>query len=223
MVIPQMQSWFALRNDLTVNIQDVGIMHQNLSFLTKLDDAALSTMLTTATSALPADKDFAGIVASIQNAAAVSGATLGDYSFQLGDLAGLDQNGKPSQLPVQLNIVLKGDITDAQRFAAQLKKQLPLSDAIAISVSANQSITVTVVFYYAQIPKIVFQDTRPLPLLSKTDQQLLNSLASGNNLQNAELSTPGASVSATPTPAVSLAPTPTIVISPSPTGTASAQ
>ena len=217
-VVPQMQGWFQLRDSIAVDTQKLSVMHQNLSLLTSLNDATLNQMLTTATTALPAEKDFAGIVSSIQNAAAISGSSLGDYSFQLGDLSGLDQNGRPSQLPLQLNVVLKGDIADAERFATQLRKQLPLSDAIAIAVNSNESITVTTVFYYAALPKIVFEDGSPLPVLGSADQQLLVNLANGNNFQNANLGTASANLSPTP----KLSPTLTPTFTPTPTASATA-
>lgn len=214
-VIPQMQSWLQMRDNLATNAQDLQTMHQNLSLLTSLDDAKLNHMLTVATTALPADKDFAGIISSIQNAAAVSGANLGDYSFQLGNLSGLDQNGKPLQTPLQLNVVLKGSVSDAQRFALQLKKQLPLSDTISIAVSSDQSITMTVVFYYAPIPKIVFQDSRPLPVLGNSDAQLLETLAGQINL-----GVTTGTISAIPIPSITGTPTPTI-LTPTPTAASS--
>ncbi len=238
-VLAQMESFFAQKDALAVDTQKVSVMRQNLSLLTSLDDVKLNQLLTTATSALPAEKDFAGIVNSLQNAAAVSGSLLGDYSFSLGDLTGLDQKGKATaQLPVQLNVTLKGDLLSAQRFAAQLKKQLPLSDSIAIAVNANESITVTVVFYYAAIPKIVFQDGNPLPILGQADQTLLTTLASGNDLQNATISsssatiipsvtpTPiksGPTVTVSPSPIVSLSPTPSVTVAPTSSASGSAQ
>lgn len=224
-VIPQAESWLQMRDSLTVDVQNVATLHQNLSLISKFQDAQLDQLLATATNALPAEKDFAGIIDSIQTAANVSGAILGDYSFQLGDLSGVDSTGKLSQQLVQLNIVLKGDMTSAQHFVAQLQKQLPLSDAISLSVGNNSSITVTVVFYYATLPKIVFQDTRPLPILSNVDIQLLNGLASGSNLQNITLVSPSSSPTATlsVTPAISPTPIASATATPSPIASQSAQ
>lgn len=205
-VIPQIQNWINMRDALTVDTQNVAILHQNLALITQLDDAKLSAYLATATTALPADKDFAGIITSLRTASAVAGAGLGDYSFQLGNLSGLDQSGKASQLPVQLNIVLKADIPATQRFVAQLRKLLPLSDTIAIAANANASTTVTVLFYYAQLPHIVFHDTTPLPILGSSDKNLLDTLAANNNIGTVTLSSPSAQTVA-PTPTITLAPT----------------
>ena len=192
-VMPQIQNWLSLRDVLTVDAQNLQVLHQNIALVTSLDDAKLNDRLATATSALPAQKDFAGIITSLQNAAAIAGVDLGDYSFQLGDLSGQDQSGKASQLPLQLNVALRGNITGAQRFMSQLRQQLPLSDAIALSVNADTSITVTVIFYYAALPHISFTDTQPLPVLANGDKQLLDNLAVESNIGLVTLASPSVS------------------------------
>lgn len=222
-VIPQMQNWFALRDGLTVDEQNLQVMHQNLAIITALDDAKLDQTLTTATNALPTEKDFAGILSSLQNAAAISGVALGDYTFQLGDLSGLDQQGKATQLPVQLNVILKGTIADAQHFVKQLKNQLPLSDTIAVTVNSNTTATVTVIFYYASLPKIVFQDSVPLPVLGSVEQNLLDGLSASNTTNATQLASPTAlPIQITPTAVPTISPT-IPVISPTKAATTSAQ
>ena len=218
-VMPQIQSWFAMKDALAQDTQSVGVMQQNLTLMTKLDSATLNQTLTTATIALPTDKDFSDIITALQNAAAVAGTSLGDYAFQLGDLSGLDQNGKATQLPLQLNVTIKGNITDAQRFVSQLARELPLSDTIAIALGDNGSITATVDFYYASLPKIVFQDDAPLPSISSADQKLLQTLFTNNNIGTTTLASESAAVapSVSPTPTV----TPTLIPTATPTAVAS--
>lgn len=200
-VIPQIQGWFALRDTLVVNAQDLQIMHQNLSTITNLDTAQLDEGLSVATRALPAEKDFAGIVTSLQKAAAAAGTSLGDYSFSVGNLSGT--TNASAQLPIQLNITLHGNITTAQYFVAAIQRQLPLADVLSLEVNNGSSITVTVVFYYAALPKITFQDNRLLPVLSKSAQDLLRSL-SVNSLSILVLppASPSALPTVTPTPIV---------------------
>jgi hypothetical protein len=202
-VIPQMQNWFAMRDELGIDQQNVEIMHQNLSLITSFDNEKLDATLQTATSALPTEKDFAGIVSSLQNAAAVAGVSLGDYSFQLGDLSGLNAQGQATQTPVQLVVNLKGSLDNTRAFVAQLKKQLPLSDTTSVSLSSNNSVTVTIIFYYATVPKIVFKDTVLLPILSTADKKVLEDLSLGNTED-----TPVSSPSAVPNP-TDVAPSPT--------------
>lgn len=216
-VLGQIQSWFAMRDAITVNAQDLSVMHQNLDMVNKLNDAQLDATLKTATSALPTEKDFTGIISSLQSAASIAGTSLDDYTFQLGDLSGLDAQGRLSQLPIQLNVVLKGGVVEAQRFIHQLKNQLPLADATAVVVNQNSSVTVTVIFYYAQLPKITFVNTNPLPVLSSGDQQLLGSLTAISSLSNVQL----ASSSAAPVPTI-VTPTPSPTLAPTPVSTSSA-
>lgn len=220
-VTQQIQNWFAMRDALAVDTQSVAVMHQNLSLVTSLDDAKLNQTLATATSALPTEKDFTGIVTALQNAAAIAGTSLGDYSFQLGNLSG--DTKKSSQLPIQLTIALRGNITDAQRFAQQLHQELPLSDTIAIAVNANASISVTVVFYYAPLLKITFQDDTPLPVVGSADQQLLEKLANESTINTVILASPSATPSPTPRVSPTAVPTLAPTLSPTPTGTSSAQ
>lgn len=224
-VLGQIQSWFAMKDAITTNAQDLAVMHQNLTMVTQLNDQQLDLTLQTATKALPAEKDFAGIIDSLQTAASIAGTSLDDYTFQLGDLSGLDQQGKASQLPVQLNVMLRGGAVEAQRFIHQLKNQLPLADATSVAVNLNTSVTVTVIFYYAQLPKITFVNTNPLPVLGADDQKLLNSLSSIGTIGNITLATPSARPSPTLTPTVTPSPTltPTLTTTPTPTSTSSAR
>ena len=222
--IPQIQGWFALRDAIQVDQQNLDIMHKNLSVITSLDEAQLNNSLAVATNALPTDKDFAGILSSLQSAAAVAGTSLGDYSFSLGDLTGLDQQGRATaQLPVQLNIILKSDLPGAVAFIKQLRNQLPLSDATSLSANSNSTVTVSVEFYYATLPKIAFNDQSPLPVLGSADQRLLQTLSANSNLGTLILATPSGTVAKnTPTPSISPSPTIAQSLTPTATGTPNA-
>lgn len=205
-VLGQIQSWFAMRDAITVNAQDLAVMHQNLTTVTSLNDSQLDAVLQTATAALPTEKDFAGIIASLQTAASVAGTSLDDYAFQLGDLSGVDQQGRITQLPVEINVMVKGGVQTAQRFIHQLKNQMPLADVTSVTVNENASVTVTVIFYYAVLPKIAFVNTNPLPPFSANDQKILTTLAANSTVANITLATPSAS----PTPTISVTPRTTL-------------
>lgn len=209
-VIPQMQNWFALREQLVIDQQNLEIMHQNLSLITSFDNTKLDATLQTATNALPTEKDFAGILLSLQNAAAVAGVSLGDYSFQLGDLSGLNAQGKIVEIPVQITLTLKGSIDNTRTFITQLKSQLPLSDVTSVSLNASNSVTATIIFHYAILPKIVFKDSVLLPRLSSADQKVLDTLSLGDT--SALVSSP----SATPVPTVVPTVVPTAPVTESP-------
>ncbi len=183
LVIPQIQAFYAMKDSLTLDTQNLSVLHQNLKIITNLDSAKLNQTLTTATDALPSEKDFAGIVSTLSNAAVSSGVILQDYSFTLGDLSGFDQNGKLSETPTQVTVNIVGDVYAADRFMKQLSTQLPLSDVVSLTLGSGSSASLSIVFYYAPIQKIAFDNTVPLPVLTANDAKMLDSLGvpiSGN-------------------------------------------
>lgn len=180
LIIPQIQSWLTMRDQVAGDSDKLTVLKQNLQTITSLDDKTLDANLDLASRALPTDKDFVGVLRAISSAAAAAGSILGDYSFQIGDLTGSSQ-AKQAQQPLQLTISLKGDLSTAKRFVEEIKSQLPLSDVTEVSVNTNGTLAVTLVFYYAPLPKITFDDTVPLVTLSKKDQEVLKLLDLGSN------------------------------------------
>jgi len=215
-IIPQFQNFLATKDEITTNVNNLNILKSNLQLVTSLNDDNLNTTLSTATNALPSEKDFNGILSALNNSAAIAGTSLGNYSFSIGDLTGIDQSGKATQLPLQLNVVVIGDINTAGRFVSALKNQLPISDAISIVSNNDNTNTVTVAFYYATLPKISFTDTVPLPLLSSSDIKLLTTLSSSQVVVPV-VASPSALPSTTPTPKL----IPTLAVTPIATGSVS--
>lgn len=213
-IIPQMQAFFAQREALATDTQNLATLHQNLTTVTRLDTTKLNQTLATATKALPTEKDFAGILSALNGAELGAGVILDDYAIQLGDLSGLDQNGKLSQLPIQLHVSIQGNADAARRFVEQLKAQLPLSDVISVVASSGNAISVTIIFYYAPLPKIAFDDSAPLPVLTTADGKMLETLGQpiagdyGAASRSAAL-TPTITVAPTTTPTPTQIPTPT--------------
>lgn len=193
-IMPQIQSWLALKDAISGDSEKLATLKQNVQTISKLDDAALNTDLTLASNALPADKDFTGILQALSNAAANAGTSLGDYSLPIGDLVTNSTKVTPGVQPLQLSINLKGDMDTGKTFIDELKKQLPISDVTSITVNANNTLSLTIVFYYAALPKIAFDDSVPLTTLSPKDEavlQLLNVSPLDTNLEQTP-STPSA-------------------------------
>lgn len=181
-IIPQLQNFLATRDTIGTDTQKLSVLQQNLNAVTLLDDSALTSYLATASKALPAEKDPASIITSLSTAAALAGSSLGDYSFQIGDVAGSDAKIRGQQQPLQLQVNISGGLSEAVRFIADIKKQLPLADVIAVAVNANNTVSVTIIFYYSPLPKIQFDDSVPLPVLSATDQKTLQDLAASDSI-----------------------------------------
>lgn len=180
-IIPQIQSFLAMQDQVAGDKEKLATLQKNLQVVSALDDTKLDSELSIASSALPTDKDFAGVLQAISSAAANAGSVLGDYNFQIGELVDTNVKGQSTQLPLQLSITIKGDLDTGRNFIEELKKQLPLSDVTSISVNSNGTISLQIVFYYAPLPKITFDDSLPLVSLSSKDQQTLNLLNLNEN------------------------------------------
>lgn len=180
-IIPQIQAFFAMRDQIEGDGAKLATLQKNLTTVSSLDDTKLDTYLTIASNALPTDKDFAGVLSAISSAAATAGSILGDYNFQIGDLVDTNVKGANSQLPLQLSITIKGNLDTGRRFIEALKQQLPLSDVTSISVNSNGTVSLAIVFYYAPLPKIVFDDSLPLTTLTSKDEETLNLLNINEN------------------------------------------
>ncbi|HEX7041718.1 MAG TPA: hypothetical protein VF189_00570 [Patescibacteria group bacterium] len=206
-----------MKDSISGDSQKLSTLQQNLKIISSFDDNELNNYLDISTRALPAEKDFAGVLQAISSSAAGAGTILGDYSFQIGDITA-DTKSKTTQLPLQLSITIKGDLTTARRFIEELKNQLPLSDVTSVSVNSNGTIAVTAIFYYAPLPKISFDDSIPLLTISTKEKEMLKLLDNPSNpdsITNVQASTP------TPTPFSSITVTPTVVVSLTPTIAAS--
>ncbi|MGH7245708.1 MAG: hypothetical protein ACREGI_02115, partial [Candidatus Levyibacteriota bacterium] len=174
-LLPQLFSWFATRDTITADRQTLAVLQQNIQLMTNLDETTLNTWLKTTATALPAEKDFAGILNAVSNAAALSGTSLGDYNFQIGNLSSnLDVGQK---IFLQISLSLNGGMTQVEKFLVELKKQLPISDITEVDVHSTVSSTVVANFYYFPFPKITFNDTVPIETISKQQQDLITTLA----------------------------------------------
>jgi hypothetical protein len=218
-VIPQLQAFLAMRDEIAVNATKLQTLKDNLSTITSMNNAELDTLLQTATKALPAEKDFSSILSAINNAAAAAGVTLGNYNFQIGDIAGGEGKAKGGQLPLQLSLNIHGTIDESQRFVTQIKTQLPISDVTSITANADETVTLILLFYYAPLPKIVFNDDVAYPVLNTADKTLLKTLGKGiistseTPIVLPTISLPPLPSGATPTPLLSPTVSPTIATS----------
>ncbi|HXS14612.1 MAG TPA: hypothetical protein VN711_00615 [Candidatus Saccharimonadales bacterium] len=177
-ILPQIQGWFTMQGQISDDTQKLTILKQNLNAISVMNDTSLNTMLGIATSALPVEKDVTGIVNALDTAALKSGTQIGDYNFQIGNIAGVDPNAGVAiqQNTLQLVVTVPGNLVTMKNFVANLRNELPLSDVKSLSINQDSTVTVTVVFYYALLPKITFDDTAPLQLVTGKDQQFLENL-----------------------------------------------
>jgi hypothetical protein len=218
-IIPELSNWFSIRDEVEATQQKISVLQQNISFINNLDKNQLDTQLQTASNALPPDKDFGMMLQSLSRAAAASGVSLNDFSFQVGSLQlntssaktepavrTVPQIGTPLGTPqtnglstIQITVVAGGDITRIENFMKDLENSLPLAEVTNINGSGT-NVSITIEFYEKPFPTITFTGETPLAPLSQDNQTLLQSLSKLDTTQSKNTSTVISSGSATTIP-----------------------
>ncbi|HEV2339277.1 MAG TPA: hypothetical protein VGT05_00750 [Patescibacteria group bacterium] len=182
-IMPQIQDWFTLQDQISITSEQIDTLSQNVKILSNIDDKRLDSLLTTAKTALPGQKDFAGILNAISSAASIAGVTLGDYSFQVGSIQGNGTQTYSGQLSVQVQLTISGGIEEAKSFIAALHTQFPLSNVTGLVINSSTLTSVTANFYYSPFPMTSFDETKPVQTITKADEDFLNQLAIAKQVQ----------------------------------------
>lgn len=200
--IPQIQNFFANKDAVDANEQTLAVLTQNYNLISLQNDNELTNLLDTANHALPATKDFAGILNAISAASATSGVVVNDYSFQIGSINGITAPSGTGNQSVQLSLTIKGSINETKEFLSALSKQLPLSEITSVNISNGATAAITANFFFADATKATFVPTSSLVVLSPSQKKILQDL--GKNAVG-QISAPIQKI-ATPTAALSPAP-----------------
>ncbi len=76
-IIPQIQTWFSLRDDTITEQNKIATINQNLTFTSQLDQATLTKQLALASLALPQEKSFEQVLSAVSQAAVNAQLNLG--------------------------------------------------------------------------------------------------------------------------------------------------
>jgi len=177
LIIPQTSSWFALRDTVALEQQKLATLTQNVHFVSTLSKESVDKELQIASATLPPTKDFAGIITSLSQAAQASGVGIGDYSFQVGDIAAINPG---SQFSLQITFGASGDIKSIANFITKLKEQAPLANVTAVTIRPSGGTNMTALFYYFPLPRIQFSGIVALSPLSPSQNQLLTTISGWN-------------------------------------------
>jgi len=176
-ILPRITDLFRLNNDRKIELNKLSILKNNLNLLSSLDDASLNSQLLLVSSVLPSGKDFEGILDAISLSTAKSGASLGDYEFQVGDLSerlSVKTTGFPS---LTLVVSIRGTPSQVVTFVGNLSKTAPISEVTSIKQGANNS-SVNIVFYYKSLPPIQFNDSQSVSPMSEKGKEIVSVLSS---------------------------------------------
>lgn len=202
-ILPQLEQWFSIRSEIIATRERTETINDNIAYLNALDRNMLNAQVKTATTALPAEKHFGTIVNALNTAAFRSGVTFQDYSFQVGHVSATTSQFSDPQLkgvsPITLSVILNASVSETRQFLTEIAKLLPLSEVTAID-GADGSITVTIDFYYKNLPKVTLRDDQPIPRTVESGATMINKLASWQIpvVNTARQTTPTGSSSAIP-------------------------
>jgi len=174
-IVPQLNQWFSIQNEIAKTKTRITAIKGNISFLSNMNETSLNNDVSITASAIPFEIDYAGILQAISSSAVVSGVSLSDFSFQVGQLTTLAKT-KSGFNPVKLTIFVSGPIDNVKSFIAEINQKLPLSEVTEWQGSEEKS-TIIIMFVHKQEPKIVLQDTVPLNPVSSSNRNLINTLS----------------------------------------------
>ena len=189
--LPNFYNYQTEKSDF-VNAQNtLNTLKQNLNIITNLKTNDLNSYSITVIRALPQSKNFEEILNSISDAESNSGVTLGDYSFQPGNL----EKNLSTQNYISISLTVLGDISKTEKFLRALKSELPLNNVLQISVASKNSSTIDVIFYYDPTTQVAFDPLNPIQELSNSDLKTIRNLSVFNtNFLNSQSSTSSASL-----------------------------
>jgi len=181
-VVPQFQQYFNAQDELRTQVEKLQLLKNNYNFLVNLDDAKTASDFGTLSFALPAGKDFAGIMDAISYVSAKTGVPVGDFSFALGNLSNVTE-GVTAFPSVKIDVSLTGSSQDIMRFIDELYKTVPICEVTTIKTGGTFG-SITILFYYKPFPSQQIDETAPIVALSGKDQDMIKNISAWNNITN---------------------------------------
>lgn len=177
-IFPQINSWFSIQSEVEATQKKINTMRQNINVLENSNKFNIDKDFTLATTALPSEKSFAGILNAIGQAAVISQVNLQDYEFSLGNM-----NGQTNQLEetaneidmVQVMLSIDGTVNDVNQFIAEIEKKLPLSQVHSINYSEINA-QITLYFFVKPLPELNVSYSDQISGITQPERSVLNAL-----------------------------------------------
>ncbi len=185
--IPQVQSWFSIQDEIKFTQERIENIKENIQVLEFSNVQTVDQDFITARTALPSDKDFATILATLSTSASVAKITLDDFSFSLGKISSKDATISAQQdpsiiiedngtIPVRVVVTAGGTVNDINTFVREIERRLPITEVISVDYSEGKG-QVALSFFTKPFPDIVFNDTQPLKELNAEERQMIRKLS----------------------------------------------
>lgn len=175
LILPQLQNWFSIRDEVVASRERIKTLTDNQLYITSVNASDLEKNFTTAAAALPFEKDFTGILNAITASTIATGATLDDYSFQVGNLS-----TKSAQLnqekSISLELTIQGSLDVLDAFLEEIYRKVPLAEVVEVDYNEGTA-SLGLVFYYDILTgQQQIRLTDPLVPLSSEHMSLLTQL-----------------------------------------------
>lgn len=179
-IVPQFQNWFSIRNEVIAVRSKINTLNQNINFMNNLDKGITNSQLQVATTTLPAEKDFIGLINVIVESALQSGVSVQDFSFRVGYIEQSSENAEAASesglSPIQIAIEVNGSVNGVQRFLAEISEKIPLAEVLDID-GESRSTNINMQFYYKEFPKLVLEGDTPIEPVSEEKSELIRKLS----------------------------------------------
>jgi len=183
-VVPQFQQYLSLQDELRTQTQKLNVLKTNYIFLANLDETKSAADFSALSLALPAGKDFAGIMNAVSYASAKTGVVVGDFEFSVGSLSdNTVMQGVSAYPSIKIDINLIGNTQAIVQFIQELYKTAPASEVTSIKTGGNSG-SISILFYYKPFSQQNVNDSAPITVLSARDLSLITSVSSWNNSLN---------------------------------------
>lgn len=178
-VMPQFENWFSITNEVKATQERVASLQKNIAILQSINDTQLENNFHLAKAALPYEKDYTGVITTINSVAITAGVALDDYTFQVGNLSTISAQLAP-ETAISVKLSIKGDLNQLQAFMQKLNAVLPLAEVVNVSYT-NNGAGVGLIFFYKYLPqKLQIPYTDPLREITPDKQRLLDTLSTWN-------------------------------------------
>jgi len=181
-IIPQIKELRLERSQAQAARERIAVLKENLNILLKMDEGDQNLGFQIASSALPTEKDFVGILNAISTASYKANVPIGDFTFQVGELS--TKSAQTKFLPsLSLVLNIQSGQGGIKRFLSELSETLPLSEVEDVQSGSNLS-TITINFYYKPLSFKQFNYDIPLKPLSSQNSALLNKISSWQSVSS---------------------------------------
>ena len=173
-IFPELNGYFQKREAVLMEQGKLNNLKESLSAISSIDDSILSQDLEIVSRALPPNKDFAAILNAISQAASVTGVSLGDFEFQIGDIT--KTNTTPASTPsIKISLNITADTLSTVAFLKELEKSVPISQ-VAGAKSSGSFASIEVVFYYKPFPPQGATDPEKIRPVTAANQKIIDDI-----------------------------------------------